>query len=320
MSHDGHGEHGAAAGHSHGGFGHDHAAGGDRRKLAITFVLACAVVVMQVVGAILTGSIALLADTVHTLTDAAGSGVALLVDKVMHRPATNQRTWGLRRLEVLTVCARAAVLFAVGIYVVFEGVQRLLRPPEIPGRELLVFGGLGLLANTVSLLVLTRGSSGSFNMRAAILEVANDAIGSVGVLLAAIIMAVTGWQRADALAGLLIAALIVPRALRLLRETADVLLESTPPGLDLGAVRADLLGINHVLAVHDLHASLVSSGLPTLSAHVVVDDSCFQDGRAGSILDTLQHRAAEHFGIPVQHTTFQIEPPRHIEHENPMHA
>lgn len=309
------------SGHQHGGgHDHDHGAGGDRRKLAITFALACAVVVMQVVGAILTGSIALLADTVHTLTDAAGSGVALFVEKVMHRPATNHRTWGLRRLEVLTVCARAAVLLAVGIYVIVEGIQRLLRPPEVPGPELIVFGALGLLANLISLFVLTRGDSGSFNMRAAVLEVLNDAIGSIGVLVAAIVMAVTGWERADALAGLLIAALIVPRAFRLLRETADVLLESTPPGLDLDDVRRDLLNLDHVIAIHDLHASLVSSGLPTLSAHVVVDDSCFQDGHAREILDRLQHRALAHFGIPIEHTTFQLEPPVHASHENPMHV
>jgi len=311
------------SGHDHGHGGshdHNHGVGGDRRKLAITFALACAVVVMQVIGAVVTGSIALLADTVHTLTDAAGSGVALFVEKVMHRPATSRRTWGLRRLEVLTVCARAAVLLAVGIYVIFEGVQRLLRPPEVPGAELIAFGALGLAANLASLFVLTRGSSDSFNMRAAVLEVLNDAIGSIGVLVAAVVMAVTGWQRADALAGLLIAALIVPRAFRLLKETADVLLESTPPGLDLDEVRRDLLNIEHVQAVHDLHASLVSSGLPTLSAHVVVDDSCFVDGHARQILDRLQHRAAAHFGIPIEHTTFQIEPPVHAEHENPMHV
>jgi len=306
-----------------GGHSHDHGSQGgptDRRKLTITFALACAVVIMQVVGAILTGSIALLADTVHTVTDAAGSGVALTVDKVMHRPPTADRTWGLRRLEVLTVCARAAVLLGVGIYVIVEGFQRLLRPPEIPGVELVIFGGLGLIANLVSLFILTRGRSESFNMRAAVLETLNDAIGSVGVLIAAIVMALTGWQRADAIAGLLIAALIVPRALKLLRETVEVLLEATPPGLDLAAVREDLLSLDHVIAVHDLHASLVSSGLPTLSAHVVVEESCFRDGHTRELLDRLQHRALSHFGIPIEHTTFQIEPPPHAAHERPMHA
>jgi len=314
------------SGHTHGhGAGHSHglppgASSGDRKKLAITFGLACAVVVMQVVGAILTGSIALLADTVHTLTDAAGSGVALLVDKVMHRPPTADRTWGLRRLEVLTVCARAAVLLAVGVYVIYEGIQRLMRPPEVPGRELIIFGALGLLANLASLFILTRGHSGNFNMRAAVLEVLNDAIGSVGVLVAAVVMAATGWQRADAIAGLLIAALIVPRALKLMRETVDVLLESTPPGLDLDAVRADFLSLDHVIAVHDLHASLVSSGLPTLTAHIVAKDQCFTDGHVRDLLDRLQHRASSHYGIPIEHTTFQIEPPPHAAHEHPMHA
>jgi len=294
---------------------------------------------MQVVGAVLTGSIALLADTVHTVTDAAGSGVALLVDKLMHRPPTHRRTWGMRRLEVLTVFLRAAVLLGVGVYVIGEGIQRLLAPPEVPGRELVIFGGLGLLANLVSLVILTDGLGGklfpwsrnaahrqtaeggrSFNMRAAVLEVLNDAIGSVGVLVAALVMWLTGWQRADALAGLLIAALIVPRSIALLRETVDVLLESTPPGLDLAAVRADFLEIDHVVAVHDLHASLISSGLPTLSAHIVAEESCFTDGHVRELLDRLQHRASSHYGIPIEHTTFQIEPPPHAAHEHPMHA
>lgn len=301
--------------------GHEHSHGTtNRRKLAITFALGCAVVVMQVVGAVLTGSIALLADTVHTLTDAAGSGVALFVDKVIQRPATNRHTWGLLRLEVLTVCARAAVLLAVGAFVVVEGIRRFMSPPEIPGRELIIFGALGLAANLVSLFVLTRGEAEGFSIRAAVLEVLNDAIGSVGVLVAAIVMAVTGWERADALAGLLIAALILPRAWRLMKETADVLLESTPPGLDLDLVRSELMKIDHVVAVHDLHASLVNSGYPTLSAHIVVTDECYQDGHLRQILDQLQQCAKSEFGIPVNHTTFQIEPPVHIEHEEQHHA
>ena len=304
---------------------HNHGAGGagagtNRRKLAITFALGCAVVVFQVVGALLTGSIALLADTVHTLTDAAGSGVALFVENIIRKPATKRHTWGLLRLEVLTVCARAAILLAVGIYVVYEGIRRFLAPPEVPGRELIIFGAIGLAANLLSLFVLTRGQTDSFSMRAAVLEVLNDAIGSVGVLVAAIVMAITGWQRADALAGLLIAALILPRAWTLLKETGDVLLDSTPPGLDLDKVRAELLSINHVMAVHDLHASLVNSGYPTLSAHIVVTDECYHDGHLRLILDQLQERAKTEFGIPVDHTTFQIEPPAHQTHESTMHA
>ena len=156
-------------------------------------------------------------------------------------------------------------------------------------------------------------------MRAVLLEVVNDALGSVAVLVAAAVIALTGWQRADAVASLVIAALIVPRTLRLLRETVAVLLESTPPGLDLDTVRAHLLALPHVLEVHDLHASQITSGLPVLSAHVVVEDSCFSDGHAPQVLDRLQACLASHFPVSVGHSTFQLEMASHAEHELAAH-
>jgi cobalt-zinc-cadmium efflux system protein len=156
-------------------------------------------------------------------------------------------------------------------------------------------------------------------MRAALLEVVNDALGSVAVLAAAAVIAVTGWQQADAVASLVIVALIVPRTLRLLRETVSVLLESTPPGLDLAAVRTHLLALPHVLEVHDLHASQITSGLPVLSAHVVVEDSCFLDGHAPQVLDQLQACLAGHFPVSVEHSTFQLEPAAHRTHEATAH-
>lgn len=159
----------------------------------------------------------------------------------------------------------------------------------------------------------------SFNIRAAFLEVLNDALGSVAVIVAAVVIATTGWQQADTVAALLIGALILPRALRLLRETVNVLLETTPPGLDLDAVREHLLEVDHVESVHDLHASLIATGLPTLSAHVVVDDSCFHDGHAPQILDALQQCVAEHFDVSVEHSTFQLEQRGHTDHESPTH-
>ncbi len=299
---------------------HDHAhgppAGGDhRRRLAIAFGLTATVLVAQAVGAVLTGSLALLVDTAHMLTDTAGLLMALVAAHLTNRPATSRRTWGFRRAEVLAALAQSAVLLAVGGYVLVEGVRRLFSPPEVPSAELVVFGVIGLVANVVALVVLAGGRSASLNLRAAFLEVLNDALGSVGVIVAAVVIATTGWQQADAVAGLLIGALIVPRAVKLLLETSAVLLESTPPGLDLDAVREHLLGVEHVRSVHDLHASLVATGLPVVTAHVTVDDECFTDGHTAQILDQLQECLSTHFPISVEHSTFQIEPASHRTHE-----
>ncbi|GEL94613.1 cation diffusion facilitator family transporter [Cellulomonas composti] len=296
---------------------HHHEVGDHRGRLAVAFGITTAILVAQGIGAVLTGSLALLVDTVHVLTDAAGLGIALSAATLALRPPTARRTWGFRRAEVLAALVQAGVLLAVGVYVLVEGVQRLFEPPEIQARELVVFGVIGLVGNIVSLLVLAGGRSSSFNMRAAFLEVVNDALGSVAVIVAAVVIATTGWLQADAVAGLLIGLLILPRALRLLRETASVLLETTPPGLDLDEVRRHLLGVDHVLAVHDLHASLIATGLPVLSAHVVVDTGCFADGHAPQILDELQQCVGSHFDVA--HTTFQLEPVAHGEHEDYGH-
>jgi cobalt-zinc-cadmium efflux system protein len=303
--------------------GHDHApavAGDHRPRLAIAFGLTSTVLVAQAVGALMTRSLALLVDTAHMLTDAAGLLMALIAAHLSTKPATSRRTWGYRRAEVLGALAQSAVLLAVGVYVLIEGVQRLFDPPEVPSTELVVFGVIGLVANVAAIAVLAGGRSANFNLRAAFLEVLNDALGSVGVIVAAIVIATTGWQQADAVAGLLIGALIVPRAIKLLLETSAVLLESTPAGLDLDAVREHLLGVEHVTAVHDLHATLVATNLPVVTAHVVVDDSCFGDGHTARILDQLQECLETHFPVSVEHSTFQIEPASHRTHERLGHA
>lgn len=306
------------------GHAHEHlpagAAPDHRRRLAVAFGITVAIFGAQAVGAVVTGSLALLVDTAHILTDVAGLGVALIAAWLVIRPATTTRTWGFRRAEVLAALLQAAVLLAVGGYVLIEGIGRLLRPPEVPSTQLLIFGVIGLAGNLASLAVLAGGRHGNLNLRAAFLEVLNDALGSVGVIIAAVVIATTGWQRADVVAGLVIGALIVPRAFVLLRDATSVLLESTPPGLDLDDVRAHLLELDHVLGVHDLHASLVATGMPVLSAHVVVDDSCFADGHAPQILDALQHCVAEHFDVSVQHSTFQLEPAGHAGHESTYHS
>ncbi|QHT57613.1 cation transporter [Cellulomonas sp. H30R-01] len=304
------------------GHGHDHTHGiaDHRGRLAVAFGISVAILLAQAVGAVVTGSLALLVDTAHVLTDTGGLALALVAAHLSLRPPSPTRTWGYRRAEVLAALAQSAVLLVVGVYVLVEAVQRLMDPPEIPSTALVVFGLVGLAGNLAALAVLASSRSANLNLRAAFLEVANDALGSLAVVIAAVVIATTGWLRADAVAALVIGALILPRALRLLRDATRVLLESTPPGLDLDEVRAHLLRVEHVREVHDLHASLIATGLPVISAHVVVDDGCFSDGHAGRILDELQECVARHFDLSVEHSTFQVETASHRRHEHPSHA
>lgn len=302
--------------HSHGpAVGADH-----RRRLLVVLAVTTAILVVEVVGAVVSGSLALLADAGHMLTDAVGLLIAYIAATLATRPATSARTWGYQRAEVLAATLQAAVLLAVGAFILVEGVRRLITPPEVGSTAMVVFGIIGLLGNAACLLVLTGAKDRNFNMQAAFLEVVNDALGSVAVLVAAVVIATTGWLRADAVVSILIGLLILPRTLRLLRETVRVLLESTPRGLDLDAVRARLLAVPHVHGVHDLHATQIATGLPVLTAHVVVDDSCFRDGHAPQILDELQDSVAREFDVSVEHSTFQLETVAHAAHEHTGHA
>lgn len=302
---------------------HRHDAVGDadvhRSRLSIALGISVTILVSQVVGAIWTGSLALLVDTAHVLTDTGSLAIALLAARLAHRPATSRRTWGLRRTEVLAATAQASVLLAVGLYVLVEGVHRLVRPPEVASAEMIVFGAIGLVGNVAAVAVLATSRRATFTTRAAFLEVVNDTLGSLAVIIAAVVMTLTGWARADAVVALLIGLLILPRTVGLLRETVNVLLEATPRGLDLDAVRGHILALPHVRAVHDLHATQIATGLPVLTAHVVLDDDCFRDGHALDLLDQLQTCVAEHFDVSVEHSTFQLEPGTHRDHEYAPH-
>jgi cobalt-zinc-cadmium efflux system protein len=299
--------------------GHDHGSA-HAGRLSVALGLTSAILVAEVVGAVVTGSLALVIDAGHVLTDAAALGLGLVAARLADAPATSRRTWGFARAEVLAATAQAAVLLGVGLFVLVEAVQRILVPPAVPAGPLLGFGLVALAGNAVAVAVLAGGRGANLNLRAAFLEVLNDALGSAAVVAAAVVIAVTGWTRADPIAAVLIGVLIVPRAFRLLRETVDVLMESTPRGLDLDAVRAHLLGLPHVREVHDLHATQVSSALPVLTAHVVLEAECFKDGHAPDVLDELQACVAAHFPVQVDHATFQLEPPDHAAHEARFHV
>jgi cobalt-zinc-cadmium efflux system protein len=301
--------------------GHDHVAQsrGGRTRLAVALGITVAVLVAEVLGSLITGSLALFVDAAHMLTDAGGLAIALTAASLMARPASTKRTFGFARAEVLGAAAQAAVLLAVAIFVVVQAIQRLFAPPEIGGGLLVIFGVIGLVGNVASLVVLAGGRAENLNRRAAFLEVLTDAVGSVVVIAAAIVIALTGFVAADAIAAILIGAFIVPRAILLLTDTASVLLESTPKGLDLDSVRDHVLAVPHVRSVHDLHVSQIATGLPVLTAHVVVDDECFYDGHASRMLDELQACVAEHFPVQIEHSTFQLELASHGAHEHPTH-
>lgn len=303
-----------SAGHNHG------SVTTHRGPLVVAFAITSTIMVAEVIGALWTGSLALLVDAGHMVTDAAGLGMALITASLALRPPTPERTWGFRRAEVLAAGAQATVLLGVGLYAFVEGVRRLYEPHEVSSTGLLIFGIVGLAGNIVSMLVLSSGRVANLNMRAAFLEVVNDALGSVAVIISAIIITTTGWVRIDAITGMLIAALIVPRAITILREAGHILLESTPKGLNLDDVRAHVLAVRHVQDVHDLHASTIATGLPVLTAHVVLDEACFTDGHAAEMLAHLQDCVAEHFDVSIEHCTFQLEPPGHADREHTAHA
>lgn len=307
--------------HNHGDQNHSHGHGASqqRSKLIIALCITSTILVAEVVGAILTRSLALIVDAGHMFVDAGGLTLALIAAFITARPATNRRTWGFRRAEVLAASAQAAVLLTVGVFVIIESVQRLFAPPEIPSTELLIFGIIGLAGNTASIAVLSSSRSANLNLRAAFLEVLNDALGSVAVIIAAIVIDISGWSGADSVAALLIGLLILPRAYQLLKESTNVLLESTPPGLDLDAVREHIRALAGVLEVHDLHASQIATDLPVLSAHVIVTAESFENGRIPHLLATLQECVATHFEISVEHSTFQLEPPAHRRNEHTPH-
>lgn len=292
--------------HSH---PHDHgAAHSNRTRLAVAFGITATILVAQAVGAVLTGSLALLVDTAHMLTDAGGLLMALVAAQLMLRPTSAKHTWGMRRAEVLASALQSLILLAVGIYAVVVAAQRLFDPPEVPAGSLLVFGIIGLAGNIAALIVLMSGRNSNLNLRAAFLEVLNDALGSVAVIVSAIILATTGWAQIDTLAGLLIAALIIPRAFLILRSSVRILMEAVPSWLDLEEVRGHLLENEHVQGIHDLHVSKIGTGLPVLTAHVEVDPDCFTAGHTETILDDLRACVRDHFEERIEHTTFQLEP------------
>ena len=297
--------------------GHSHAAtvtGRHRPALITALVLSTLVAVAEIIGAVITGSLVLVADAAHKTADAAGLGLSLLAAYMAARPPTARRTFGYARAEILAAMANAVLLLGMAAFILVEAIRRLISPTQVSSGLLIVFGVIALCANGVSLLLLRRGQAESLNVRGAFLEVASDTLGAAAVIVTGVVIAATGFDRVDPIASLAIGLLILPRTWQLLRETVDVLLEASPRGIDLSEVRQHMTGLPGVRDVHDLHAWTITSGLPVLSAHVVVDPGAIDDGR---MLDRLQDCLRGHFDV--EHSTFQLEPAGHAAHERPMH-
>ncbi|MGH4023365.1 MAG: cation diffusion facilitator family transporter [Pseudonocardiaceae bacterium] len=299
--------------HGHGGGA---AMPSDRSRLGWALAITLVVLLAEVVGAALTGSLALLADAGHLATDALGLAAALIAAVLAQRPPNHLRTFGLGRAEILAAALNALVLLVVAGVVAVEAIDRLSDPPRVAGLALLLLGAFGLVGNLVALAVLTRGGSAerSLNLRGALLEVMGDALGSVAVLGAAVVVLTTGWQQADPVASLLIAALIAPRAIRLLCEAAHVLLEGAPRGLDVAEVERVLRAVPGVLDVHDLHLWTITSGRHAVSAHLVVSESWSMHCGETSVLDAAGALLRTRFGL--SHSTLQVEHDAHADHEH----
>lgn len=280
---------------------HDSAAAANRGRLLAVLGLSLVIFVVEVIGAFASNSLALLADAGHMLTDVSGIGLALLAIWFAGRAPTSDRTFGYLRLEILAAVANAMLLFGVAAFILFEAWQRLSAPPEVATGLMLAVALLGLAANAVSLYLLRHAQRASLNMRGAYLEVMGDFGGSVAVIVAAVVIAATGWNQADALASVLIALLILPRTVALLREATDVLLEATPKGIDMDHVRQHILDAPGVEDCHDLHAWTITSGMNVVSAHVILADGV----DPATTLDALCACLSDDFDI--EHSTFQLE-------------
>lgn len=301
---------------------HNHATGtaaaAQQGRLTVVLSITITILVVEVVGGWVAHSLVLLADAAHMAADAAGVGLSLLAVVWASRPATAKRTFGYQRAEILAAVVNAVVLFGLGAFILVESLRRLIHPGQPAAGIMAGFGVVALLGNGASLTLLTRGRAESLNVRGAYLEVFSDLLGAGAVLVAAAVIAVSGFQRADPLASLLIGMLILPRTVRLLRDAVDILLEATPKGVDLDEVRRHILETPGVLGCHDLHAWTITSGKPVLSAHVVIEPHLWHDGTAPRVLDRLGECLKGHFDT--EHSTIQLEPQTHADHEAELHA
>jgi cobalt-zinc-cadmium efflux system protein len=307
--------HGEAAGEGSGAqpvHSHGVTAGADTRYLGIGLALIVGFMLVEVVAALFSGSLALLSDAGHMLTDVGAIGASLWAIRLAARPATGSWTFGWKRAEILS-----AAINGITLVLGFEAIRRLIEPPPVHGGPVIVVALLGVAVNLTAVWVLAKANRSSLNVNGAFQHILTDLYGFIATFIAGVVIVLTGFARADAIASLIVVALMFHAAWGLLRDAGRILLEVAPAGVDLDQIRGHLRGNDHVLDVHDLHVWTVTSDLPALSAHVVVDDACFHDGHTPQLLDQMQDCLVGHFDV--EHSTFQFEPASHGDHEHHDH-
>ena len=293
------------------------ATGRDVRYLMWALGLIATFLVVEVIAAIVGRSLALLADAGHMLTDVAALGMSAWAVRLARRPSQGRWTFGLQRAEILSAAVNGVTLVAIALLIAVEAVQRLVTPHHVRGDLVLAVAIVGAIVNLIVTWVLAKADRTSLNIRGAYLHILTDLLAFIATAIAGLIIVLTKWERADAVASLFVVALMVRTAWGLLRDAGTILLQASPDSLDLNHVRTHLSEVDHVLEIQDLHAWTVTSGQTTLSAHVVVEDHCFDSGHAPQILDALQSCVSEHFNV--EHATFQLEPATHVSHEEGLH-
>jgi cobalt-zinc-cadmium efflux system protein len=291
-SHEGH-SHSTEGGHSHGG--------GNRRALSIALAITATYTVAEVIGGLITGSLALLADAGHMLSDNFSLGLALFAFWLSDKPPTPERSFGYKRAEILAALFNGVTLVAISIWIFYEAYRRLQEPPEILGGWMMAVAVMGLFVNVAAALVLSRSEGESLNLQGALRHILADLAGSVGVIAAAVVILLTGWLYADPLISVVIGLLVLGSSWKLLRDSTNILLESSPPGIEPEEVGEKMVSVSGVEEVHDLHVWMITSGFPALAAHVLVgrDEDCH--GRRRELEKVLYRE----FGL--EHTTLQVD-------------
>lgn len=277
------------------------AAGKNKKRLSVVLGLTTTYLVAEVVGGLLTGSLALLADAGHMLTDVAGLALALIAIRFAESPATPERTYGYYRVEILAALTNAIILIGISFYILYEAYERFRNPPEVQSGAMLAVAAVGLAVNIVGIYLLRSASEESLNMKGAYFEVLSDMLTSIGVIVAAVIMLTTEWYYADPLISAGIGLFILPRTWMLLRDVVGVLLEGTPSDVNPTALREAMTGISGVANVHDLHVWSLTSGVNAMSTHVVMADGVASD----KLLERIRQLVTSDFTIA--HVTIQIE-------------
>ena len=298
---------------------HDHSLSeaSDSRYVLIALLAISAFMVGEVVAAILAGSVALLADAGHMLTDAGALAMSYWAARLAGRPAGGPMTFGFKRAEILSAAMNGLTLAVVAAVVAVEAVSRLVHPVKVDGVTVTVVALVGVVVNLFATTVLSRADRQTLNIKGALAHLVTDIWAFAGTVVAGVVIITTSFRRADPIASLIVVALMIRAAWKLLRASGRVLLEGAPEHVDLDDVRAHIMELPEVTGVHDLHAWVVTSDLPAVSAHVVVEDRCFANGTAPQVLDRLQECLAGHFDV--EHSTFQLEPASHVDHEAFQH-